>query len=540
MAGIHSGEIAFAIFNGVLASLIVVWVFLLLYRQAVEKTMRTTTGDGAPVDVVPTLPDARAASPPLVSGPTSAEVRRRLAVASGFGFALSALALSWPEIGEFTRESSGMQVVVQTFAIWITNWSPAVILIGFMVATPARRVFLAFALVWIVGVTLVVALPGIARLIGGRPLDADLAMNAYWFTVALALNALPPLVLVFLTGRPRIRNVMPLVLALVVLLSLALTFFDYWIKVSVSDVRNVNSLLRWAVGIFGITIGPALLFLLLSVPVGILGWWAIGRIGARYEARKFSDIQLIVDAWWAVVIALHLVTLWKYGAVIAVSACVAALVLYLVGVRLAVAVLRLGQRRPGPSLLLLRVFGFQERTERLFDAVAARWRFEGAVAMIAGGDLALRSIDAGEALAFARGDIDSSYVGDGHKLAERLGELEDAPDPDGRFRIAEFFCYENTWRATLQSLVARSSVVLMDLRGFTKANAGCVFELQQLAAAGRLANCVFVTDDASDRALAASTLGVRGGASALWVPVQKLKAPAMKMLWEGLVSAARR
>jgi hypothetical protein len=50
--------------------------------------------------------------------------------------------------------------------------------------------------------------------------------------------------------------------------------------------------------------------------------------------------------------------------------------------------------------------------------------------------------------------------------------------------VSEFFCYENTWRATLRALVARS-VVLMDSR-FTKANTGCVFELEQLAAAGRL------------------------------------------------------
>ena len=66
---------------------------------------------------------------------------------------------------------------------------------------------------WLVGVVLVVGLPAIVRLVGGRPVDAALLLNAYLFTVALALNALPPLVLVFLTGRPRIRNVMPLVLA---------------------------------------------------------------------------------------------------------------------------------------------------------------------------------------------------------------------------------------------------------------------------------------------------------------------------------------
>ena len=304
---------------------------------------------------------------------------------------------------------------------------------------------------------------------------------------------------------------MPLVLALVVLLSLALTFFDYWIKQSVSDARNVNPLLRWAVGNFGATIGPALLFLILSLPVGVLGWWLIGRIGARYEARKFSDTQLIVDAWWGVVVALHLVTLWRYGAAVAMGACIAAFLLYLFCVRVALVALNLGRRKPGPSLLLLRVFGFQRRTERLFDTVAAQWRFEGGVAMIAGGDLALRSIDAGEALAFARGDIASGYVGDAAKLEEGLRELASASDPDGRYRVSEFFCYENTWRATLRALVARSSVVLMDLRGFTKANTGCVFELQQLAAAGRLSNCVFVTDDTSDRALAASALGAQNG-----------------------------
>ena len=126
MAGIHSGEIAFAIFNGVLASLIVVWVFLLLYRRAVERTMRTTTpGEGAPVTLVPTPLEPRTVSSPSAGGPTSAGVRRRLALASGLGFALSALALSWPEINEFTRDSSGMQIVVQTFVIWITNGSPA-------------------------------------------------------------------------------------------------------------------------------------------------------------------------------------------------------------------------------------------------------------------------------------------------------------------------------------------------------------------------------------------------------------------------------
>jgi len=539
--GIQTGELGFAILNGVLASLIVVWVFLALYRRAVERTMRLTTpGQDTPLEFTPPPLDAQAAPRILPNGLSATVVRRRLALASAFGFALSALALSWPEIGELTRESSAGQIVLQALAIWISNGAPAVILIGFLVAARPSRVFRSFVLLWVVGVAFAVVMPGIARLIGGRPLDAELAMNGYWFTIALALNALPPLFLVFLTGRPRVRNVMPLVLALVVSLSLTLTFFDYWMKVSVSDERNVNPLLLWAVRNFGSTKGPALLFLILSLPVGALGWWLIGRIGARFEARKFSDTQLIVDGWWGVVVVLRLITLWRYGAAVAFGVCAAAFFLYLFGVRVAVAAQRLGARNPGPSLLLLRVFGYQRRTERLFDAVAARWRFEGGVAMIAGGDLALRSIDAGAALAFARGDIASGYVGDAAKLEEGLRELSSASDPDGRYRVSKFFCYENTWRATLRALVARSSVVLMDLRGFTKANTGCVFELQQLAAAGRLSNCVFVTDDASDRALAASALGAKVGTELAWVPVQKLEAAAMQTLWDRLMEASRR
>ena len=541
MPGIQSGEIAYAIFNGLLASLIVVWVFLRLYRRAVEKTMRTSaTGEATVVRPVPVQVTKRTAPPLSASGHSAAEVRHRLALAYGFGFALSALALSWPELREFTRDSSGMELALQTLVIWITNGSPAIVLIGFLVAAPARRVFLAFVLLWITGIAFAVGMPAVARILGGRPLDAGLVMNGYYFTIALALNALPPLVLVFLTGRPRVRNVMPLVLALVVLVSLALAFFDHWVKTSVEDVANVNPLLRWMVLSLGPTVGPAVLFLMASLPVGILGWWGIGRIAAGYEARKFSDMQLIVDAWWGVVVSLHVVTLWQYGATVAVGTCFAAYLLYFFGVRVAVKALQLSARTPGPSLLLLRVFGFQERTERLFDAIAARWRFDGTVAMIAGGDLALRSIDAGGALAFVRGEIETGYVGDDGKLAERLRDLENLPDPDGRFRIAQFFCYENTWRATLQSLIARSSVVLMDLRGFTKANAGCVFELEQLAAAGRLAHCVFVTDETSDRVLAARSLGVEGRDAELWVPVRKLTPLAMSMLRERLMGAARR
>jgi hypothetical protein len=94
-------------------------------------------------------------------------------------------------------------------------------------------------------------------------------MNGYWFTIALA-QCIAPLFLVFPTGRPRVGNVMPLVLAMVVLLSLALTFFDYWIKLSVSDARSVSPVCGGRRQ-FRRDDRPALLFLILSLPVECSG-----------------------------------------------------------------------------------------------------------------------------------------------------------------------------------------------------------------------------------------------------------------------------
>lgn len=539
MAGVQSGELASAIFNGVLVSLLFVWLFLARYRRAVERTMRERAPAdpaGTAIAPIPTSTPSHSYGTPEHSVADS--VRRQVAFVYGASFALSTLAVSWPMMAELARETSGMTVVVQALIVWLTNWAPAVILTGFVVAMRPSLMLKAFLRVWLLGAVLSVVLPMIARLVNGAPFDATLAMNAVWFSAALALNALPPLLMVLITGRPRIRNVMPLALALIVLLSLALSAFDRWMMASVDDLSRVPALLQWAVGTFGVFGGPALIFLVLSLPVGVVAWWYLGRIELRYTARRFSDVQLIVDAWWCLVLALHLISLWHYGAGVALGACALAFVLYFAAVRVMLRLLRVAGRSGGPSLLLLRVFGFQKRTEALFDAVAARWRFEGPVAMIAGADLAVRSIDAGEALAFARGEIAAGYVDGAAKLALRMGELDGPADPDGRYRVTDFFCYDDTWRATLQSLVGRCNVVLMDLRGLTQANTGCVYELQQLAAARRLAHCVFVVDETTDKALAERTLGGDDGRAPAWVHVKSLDGSTMATLWHKLVESS--
>jgi hypothetical protein len=149
-------------------------------------------------------------------------------------------------------------------------------------------------------------------------------------------------------------------------------------------------------------------------------------------------------------------------------------------------------------LLLLRVFGYDARTEALFDRVAQRWRFHGPVQLIAGIDLATRTIDPGDILAFLRGGLAEQYVARPSEVAERIARLDLHPDPDGRFRVNEVYCHDDTWRPALETLLEASDSVLMDLRSFSARNEGCIFELRQLLRRVRSDAIVLVVDHTTD------------------------------------------
>ena len=79
--------------------------------------------------------------------------------------------------------------------------------------------------------------------------------------------------------------------------------------------------------------------------------------------------------------------------------------------------------------------------------------------------------------------------------------LDTKPDRNGRFRISEFCCQDQTWRATVVALMHRADVVIMDLRGLTRDRGGCEFELQQLAARVDHRRVVLVVDKQNDAGL---------------------------------------
>lgn len=173
-------------------------------------------------------------------------------------------------------------------------------------------------------------------------------------------------------------------------------------------------------------------------------------------------------------------------------------------------------RPPLRELLLLRVFRKVDawKTERLFDSVASRWRLFGPVTMIAAPDVAARTIDPGDFLHFASGRIAHTFVKSQEDLAARLATIDMEPDPDGRYRINDFCCRDNTWQATVVELMHRADAVVMDLRGVTESREGCEFELAQLAARVPADRVVLIINSATDQSVIERAMQ-EGGASRL-------------------------
>jgi hypothetical protein len=159
------------------------------------------------------------------------------------------------------------------------------------------------------------------------------------------------------------------------------------------------------------------------------------------------------------------------------------------------------EKPAGPSLLILRVFSPHRGTTRLLDRVSARWRYLGPVRMIGGPDLAVVNVEPDEFLRFVSGDLGEMFIDTPAGLQGRVETLRVRPDPDGRHRVDELFCYDDTWRLTVVALLERSHAVLMDLRGFGPGNQGCIDEIEMLEEERALGRTVILVDDTTDHRL---------------------------------------
>ncbi len=254
----------------------------------------------------------------------------------------------------------------------------------------------------------------------------------------------------------------------------------------------------------GADIALALLAIaLLGLPSGWAAWRMLMRLARRYEARRFSEMQLALGAYWALItvftagFALLLSFEGRTGA--SMEWVALAIALLWIGWRWAQrGVLRLVQRRsPAPlgALLMLRVFKPSNRSEGFTDRFLARWRFAAPVWMIAGPDLAGAYMEPDEFFAYLRGHLRERFIARPDDVDARTAGLDDRRDPDGRFRVHELFCANSSWRHAVLALIDRAGVVLLDLREYSRHRAGTRFELETLLRRGKLDRLVVIADE---------------------------------------------
>lgn len=251
------------------------------------------------------------------------------------------------------------------------------------------------------------------------------------------------------------------------------------------------------------------------------GWLArsfmLSWIGLAYEQKVFSDAQFQVFCWMITVagVVVSVATVVREnGSVLdplnlwLLAATVIALVAYW-------AVTRYGVK-PLPSnkrLLVLRVFSRDRRGERLLDGLEYRWRFIGPIVLIGGKDVAERTIDPAKAANFLRGRLKDIFVPDAHELNRQVVAMDETPDPDGRYRINEFFCFDDTWKDAVRMLLDSSDAIVLDLSEFTADRQGTAFELGLLRERGALPRTVFLVSAATDLDAVCSALHLPPGSA---------------------------
>jgi hypothetical protein len=498
----HQGAVVFYVVWGGLLTLVLAAVALAVFRRAVARNMEAASGSAAHAAVSDTGPRRAAATPlalrfetPRAAGPTAGpgdRALRRLAfahavagVAFGLVAALLLLLLSGTEIWP-----------LRTAALtWAYTWPVVPVLC--LVVGPDRaaqgRILLGYfggllllcALAWLIGA------PDLPLAPLGLTLPGLLSPFILWL-----IHAAPSLFLLLFLNR-RVRAVGPLVLVFV-LIALVGTHVALSILAIDSVMRAAGEVaVQTGLGGHGVFWTVVLLGLL-------AGGWPAARaatwLSKQYAAKRFSNLTLIASAIWLAE------TLWiasgfhREGGALGLAASVLPFVAWTIALNAALRPLAAAARsQPAPRLLLLRVFGFGRRSQRLLDLLGTRWRLVGSIDLIAAPDIAPHVVEPSTFLEFVRGNLARLFVRTPADLRDRLAAADRGPDPDGRFRINQFFCAGDIWKAAVTSLMDGAALVVMDLRGFGPRHRGCAFELQTLLDLVELRRLVLVVDATTDR-----------------------------------------
>jgi hypothetical protein len=258
--------------------------------------------------------------------------------------------------------------------------------------------------------------------------------------------------------------------------------------------------------------------------LGLIGWLCLRGLGRLYRWRLISDQSVLIDSLWFLFALTSAVDFAFFGGWWFLAP-LGAFAIYKLIAGLGFALFGEKSTSADPKLLLLRVFSLGKRSARLFNAFGKLWRHAGQMRLIAGPDLASSTVEPHEFLDFLSGKLGRRFISGPDTLAQRLAETEQRRDFDGRYRVDDFFCHDDTWQMVLKRLARDSDAVLMDLRGFMRENRGCVFEINELLNVVPLERVVFVVDETTDLAFLRETFTQGWAALAADSPNRELVKP---------------
>jgi hypothetical protein len=426
--------------------------------------------------------DANATARPPQSSEPSYQLARRGPWRASTAYALAGLAYSIVMTAGWllaTRDEAIVWIKVLILC-WTYFW-PGILAVSLVAAyDKSRRLQLFGAYFGVLVVFMVIAM---AR----NPELAIASLPLYW----VIMNGPSTVLLLTFLFRP-IRAVGPLVLAFMLFLAVG--------SQSLLSLAGSNESLLRAIADIGFQLGlgaKGVFFAMILIGIivfGVLGWPLLRLLGKRYEQKKFSDQSIMLDSLWLLFAVVQSVGLAFEGAPWILTGLVAFIAYKIVAkIGLAWALPASAGVKPR-TLLLLRVFALARRSEQLFDRLRKHWQYAGNITMIAGPDLVTSTVEPNEFLEFVK------------NLETRANAIDTARDPDGRYRISEFFCHNDTWQMTMERLARTSDAVLMDLRSFSPANQGCIFELGRLVDSVDLDRVVFMVDNTTDGGFLESTL----------------------------------
>lgn len=308
---------------------------------------------------------------------------------------------------------------------------------------------------------------------------------------------LPLLLIVFVMTGPKLRSTGPYLILVFFVLMLSSLLGLNALEHSLGD--GIES---WVVDLLMLT-NVNVVFGLFSIVPWLVAFFPVRfiarRLAAAYQRKAFSEPLYLAAGLWIITLLIQALTLSHSVGWLAYNLLFASL-LFPVFAHLMRPVLQ--PRHQPPTLLLLRVFRGDRSIEALFDQVVERWRYSGNTLLIAGKDLALRNLEPDELFGFLSGRLQERFINDNTRLQQVLSSLDLSSDPDGRYRVNEFFCFDSTWKMVLEALVGKADRVLMDLRAYSADRAGCSHELSVLAYQAHLKKLVILFDADTDKASA--------------------------------------